>query len=372
MHAQLPPSPEVSATGGARPLEGIKVVDFSTLLPGPLASLMLADAGASVIKIERPGSGDDMRGYEPRLGIDSANFVLLNRGKDNRVVDLKTPEGHDAMRALLADADVLIEQFRPGVMARLGLSYQDLSKSNPGLIYCSITGYGQNGPKAQLAAHDLNYVGDTGMLSLVTDKDGTPSIPAVALADIGGGAYPAMINITLALMERAKTGRGRHLDIAMSENVFPFIYWALGNHLAGLPARPSAELTTGGSPRYAIYRTRDQRFLAAAPLEDKFWNSFCAILEIPTSANKDEIAGRIGTRDADEWMQLFEGRDVCCSIVRTVEEALQDEHFRERGCFERRIDIGDRLVPGLPLPIETAFADAGTVRTVPDMTSTSN
>ena len=366
MHAPVPRSPD-AATFSTRPLEGIKVVDFSTLLPGPLASLLLADAGATVIKIERPGSGDDMRGYEPRLGVDSANFVLLNRGKDNRVVDLKTPEGLQAARALLADADVLIEQFRPGVMSRLGLSYNDLSKVNPGLIYCSITGYGQDGPKALLAAHDLNYVGDAGMLSLVTDKDGTPSIPAIALADIGGGAYPAMINIVLALMERAKTGRGRHLDIAMSENVLPFLYWALGNNLSGLALRPSGELTTGGSPRYAIYRTKDQRFLAAAPLEDKFWNNFCSIVEVAPSADKNEIAERIAGRTADEWIQLFEGHDVCCSLVRTVEEALRDEHFRARGCFDRLVEVEGTLFPGLPLPIEKGLGDAGTVKTAPSL-----
>jgi len=282
-------------------------------------------------------------------------------------VNLKTPEGHAAVRALLADADVLIEQFRPGVMGRLGLSYQDLSEGNPRLIYCSITGYGQNGPKAQLAAHDLNYVGDTGMLSLVTDKDGTPSIPAIALADIGGGAYPAMINILLALMERTKTGRGRHLDIAMSENVLPFLYWALGNNLSGAPPRPSGELTTGGSPRYAIYRTRDQRFLAVAPLEDKFWNNFCSILDVVPSAAREEIAERFAIRSADEWMRLFEGQDVCCSIVRTMDEALQDEHFRERGCFDRLIEVEGSLVVGLPLPIERGFSDAATVRKAPSL-----
>lgn len=372
MTAPQPQTSYVSDRPRARPLEGIKVIDFSTLLPGPLASLMLADAGASVIKIERPGTGDDMRGYEPRLGSDSANFILLNRGKDNRVVDLKSPEGHATVLALLADADVLIEQFRPGVMGRLGLSYNELSKSNPGLIYCSITGYGQNGPKAQLAAHDLNYVGDTGMLSLTTDKDGTPSIPAIALADIGGGAYPAMLNITLALVERAKTGRGRHLDIAMSENVFPFLYWALGNHLSGFPPRPSDELTTGGSPRYAIYRTKDDRFLVAAPLEDKFWSNFCSILDVPTSSGKDEIARQIATRKADEWMSLFEGKDVCCSIVRTIEEALLDEHFRARGCFERYTAIAEESVLGLPLPIERHFADIGTVRNVPSIEPTAD
>lgn len=348
-----------------QPLAGLKVVDFSTLLPGPLAALMLADAGAEVIKIERPGAGEDMRAYEPKLGDDSVNFVMLNRGKQSRALDLKNPADNAAARALVAEADILVEQFRPGVMARLGLSYEELSAINPGLIYCSITGYGQTGPKAHLAAHDLNYVGDAGMLSLVVDRDGTPMIPQITLADIGGGSYPAVINILLALMERAKTGRGRHLDISMSDNVFPFLYWAMGNNLAGQSVRPSGELVTGGTPRYAIYRTRDDRFIAAAPIEDKFWTTFCGFLEIDESADKAMVAAAMATRDADEWMRLFEGRDVCCSIVRSVAEAMQDEHFIARGRFARRIAVAGTTIPGLPLPTINDYRDPNEVASAP-------
>lgn len=350
-----------------QPLAGLKIVDFSTLLPGPLAGLILTDAGAEVIKIERPGSGDDMRAYEPKLGRDGANFALLNRGKRSVELDLKNPDDKAKALALLIDADILIEQFRPGVMARLGLSYEVLKLHNPGLIYCSITGYGQTGPKAKLAAHDLNYVGDTGMLSLIQDKDGTPSIPAIALADIGGGAYPAVINILLALVDRAKTGLGRHLDISMSENVFPFLYWAQANVLSGRPNRSSGELTTGGSPRYAIYRTKDDRFVVAAPLEDKFWSNFCKILEISESSNKAEVAERIATREADGWMRLFANQDVCCSLVRTTEEALQDEHFVSRGVFERLVSVESSSYPGLPLPTISDYRDPERLRSSPTL-----
>ena len=367
MHDRRPESSHVPDGSPRRPLTGIKVVDFSTLLPGPLASLILADAGAEVVKIEKPGGGDDMRGYGPFLGSDGANFLLLNRGKVTQAVDLKAPEGLAVVRALLADADVLIEQFRPGVMERLGLSYADVSADNPGLIYCSITGYGQTGPKAHVAAHDLNYVGDTGMLSLVVDDQGTPSIPAVCVADIGGGAYPAVMNIMLALIDRGRTGHGRHLDISMSDNVFPFLYWALGNSLAGSPARPSGELVTGATARYAIYRTRDQRFIAAAPIEEKFWRNFCAILELEPSADKEEVAAKIATKDADEWMRLFEERETCCSLIKTIDEALADKHFEARGCFDRRIAVGDTVIPGLPLPIVKDFGDVSSVRTAPTL-----
>ena len=259
-----------------QPLAGIRVLDFTTLLPGPLATLLLAEAGAEVIKIERPGSGDEMRLYQPRFGGSSVNFALLNRGKRSIAFDLKASGAVDRMRPLIVSADVVVEQFRPGVMERLGLGWEQLSAINPRLVYCAITGYGADGPKAQVAAHDLNYLAETGLLSLAAGADGAPVVPPALIADIGGGAYPAVINILLGLAQRSHTGRGCRLDVAMTDNLFTFAYWAIGNGFAADAwPRPGGELVTGGSPRYNIYRTADGRFLAAAPLEDRFWNNFC-------------------------------------------------------------------------------------------------
>src|SRR5919199_6233508 len=170
-----------------QPLKGIRVLDFSTLLPGPLATLILAEAGARVTKIERPGLGDEMRSYTPRFGTDSVNFALLNRGKESVEIDLKSPEAGELLGPLIERADVLVEQFRPGVMERLGLGYDELYKTNPRLIYCSITGYGKEGPRAGVAAHDLNYVSETGLLELTVGPDGAPLLPQALLADLGGG-----------------------------------------------------------------------------------------------------------------------------------------------------------------------------------------
>src|SRR5918994_7171217 len=246
----------------AQPLAGIKVLDFSTLLPGPMASLMLAEAGAEVIKIERPGLGEDMRHYEPRWGRDSAFFALLNRGKKSLALDLKNARQPALLEPLLRDADVLIEQFRPGVMERLGLGYEAVSEINPRIVYCSITGYGQSGPKAGLAGHDINYVGDAGLLALSLGDPERPTVPPVLAADLAGGSYPALVNILLALIQRERTGRGTHLDVAMTENLFMLMPWALGQGLAaGRWPKPGAELLTGGSPRYQIYRTADGRHL---------------------------------------------------------------------------------------------------------------
>ena len=180
---------------------------------------------------------------------------------------------------LLRSADVLIEQFRPGVMERLGLGHAALAAINPRLIYCSITGYGQSGPKAQVAAHDLNYLAETGLLHLAAGADGAPVVPPALIADIAGGSYPAVLNILLALRERDASGRGCHLDIAMTDHLFPLMWWALGQGFAqGRWPRPGGELLTGGSPRFQIYPTADARFLAAAPLEQRFWERFAELI----------------------------------------------------------------------------------------------
>ena len=203
------------------PLDGVKVLDFSTLLPGPLASLLLAEAGAQVVKVERPG-GEDMRRYPFPFGETSANFALLNRGKTSLCLDLKDHDDRRRLEPYIAGADVLIDQFRPGVMDRLGLGYDRLREINPRLIYCSITGYGQDGPRRDAAGHDLNYLAETGLLGLTRGADGAPVLPAILAGDIGGGAYPAVINILLALRRRDADGAGCRLDIAMADNLFTF------------------------------------------------------------------------------------------------------------------------------------------------------
>ncbi len=348
-----------------QPLSGIRVLDFTTLLPGPLATLLLAEAGAEVIKIERPGSGDEMRLYQPQLGDDSVNFALLNRGKRSIAIDLKAPDAIDRLRPLIDSADVVVEQFRPGVMERLGLGWPQLSGMNPRLVYCAITGYGPDGPKAQVAAHDLNYLAETGLLSLAAGSDGAPVVPPALIADIGGGAYPAVINVLLGLAQRARTGKGCRVDVAMTDNLFTFAYWAIGNGLAAARwPRPGGELVTGGSPRYNLYRTADGRWLAAAPLEDRFWANFCEAIGLgqawrddsaDPAATRREVAAKIATATAAEWTGQLNGKDVCCAIVASVEEALGDPHFRSRGVFARQLAKDGRLVAALPVPVDPTF-----------------
>ena len=352
-----------------QPLAGIRVLDFSTLLPGPLATLLLAEAGAEVIKIERPGTGDEMRTYVPRFGADSVNFAMLNRGKRSIAIDLKESGAVGRLMPLVKSADVIVEQFRPGVMDRLGLGYDAVSRVNPRIIYCAITGYGQSGPRATTAAHDLNYAADTGMLALAAGVDGAPVPPAALVADIGGGSYPAVVNILLALRERDRTGRGCKLDVAMADNLFPFMYWAIGDgQAAGAWPAPGKALVTGGSPRYNVYRTRDGRFVAAAPLEERFWQNFCDLIGLPAAARDDarepaatirEVAARIGKKTAEQWRAAFAGKDLCCNVVASIQDALADPHFRGRGLFEGKLAADGKTITALPVPIAPEFRASG-------------
>lgn len=361
-------------TAARLPLAGLKVLDFSTLLPGPLASLILAEAGAEVIKVERPGGGDDMRGYRPAFGGASGNFALLNRGKQSLTADLKDKGDRDHVLTLAQSADVLIEQFRPGVMARLGLGFEEIARENPSLIYCSITGYGQSGERVAKAGHDLNYLAETGLLGLTRGADGAPVLPPVLAADISGGAYPAVMNILLALQRRNVSGRGCRIDVAMADNLFTFAYWALAAGHAGDWPRPGGELVTGGSPRYQIYRTADDKYLAAAPIEERFWQIFCERIGLAPNerddsrdpeAMKRKVADRIAARDAATWRAIFANADACVSVVASLKEAVTDPGFAERGLFNREVSGGAERMPALPTPVDRDLRDPSISRAFP-------
>ncbi len=341
------------------PLHGVTVLDFSTLLPGPLATLVLAEAGAEVLQIERPPRGDEMRSYAPTLGDSSANYALLNRGKGSAAVDLKDPAVVARLLELGADTDVVVEQFRPGVMDRLGLGYEAFRAVNPGIVYCSITGYGQTGPAAGRAGHDLNYLAESGLLGAVVDDRGDPHLPPTVIADIAGGTYPAVVNILLALLRRRTTGEGSRLDIGMTPNLGTLAYGYLATH-AGSGSWPvaGADLLTGGSPRYRIYRTSDGRHVAAAPLEDRFWARFCDLVELPgplrsdagqEAAVIDAVAERIAAQPADHWRARFDGEDVCCCVVATFEEAARSQSLRTQSVH--RVAGEGFEVGALPVPV---------------------
>ena len=365
----------------AQPLSGLKVLDFSTLLPGPLAGLILAEAGAQVLKIERPVHGEDMRAYTPKWGRDAVNFALLNRGKYSLALNLKDRNSLSLIRPLIEEADILIEQFRPGVMDRLGLGYEALARINPKLIYCSITGYGQNGPKSDVAAHDLNYIADTGLLSLSHGTAEQPVLPPALIADIAGGSYPAVINILLAILQRNQTGQGARIDIAMTDNLFTLMFAAFGQGAAsGTWPENGAGLLTGGSPRYQLYATADGAFVACGALEQKFWDRFCVLIELDDSLRDDqrdpaatlaEVRRLIADKPARAWQRKFFGEDCCCNIVRSLPEALQDQHFIARGLFDPLLENQDGdAIPALVVPVSPQFrGDPDTPKQAPALGS---
>lgn len=346
-------------------LSDILVLDFSTLLPGPLATLMLAEAGAEVVKIERPG-GEDMRVMPPRFDGEAAVYALLNRGKKSVALDLKSER--DKLAGLIARADVLVEQFRPGVMERLGLGYAAVRAINPRIVYCSISGYGQTGPRAGEAGHDINYQGATGLLALQPGPVDRPVIPPALVADIGGGTMPAVINILLALRQRDKTGEGVYLDIAMTDAMFTFAWFALaiGQATGAYPKAGELRLV-GGSPRYQLYPTRDGKLVACGAIEQKFWLAFCNTIGLPApliddmadpAATQAAVASLVAAETAEHWRPKFAAADCCVTIVASLEDALHDAHFVERGLFVHRVQgYSGATMPALPVPIAATLRD---------------
>jgi alpha-methylacyl-CoA racemase len=360
-----------------QPLSGLFVLDFSTLLPGPLATLMLAEAGAEVLKIEQPG-GENARRFPPLVDGDSAAFVMLNRGKTSMQLDLKNELDRAKLVPLIKRADILVEQFRPGVMSRLGLGYEDARAQNPRLIYCSISGYGQRGPRVGEAGHDINYIGNTGLLDLQPGPVDRPVVPPMLAADIAGGSFPAVINILLALRARDQSGQGCHIDIAMTDAMFTFTWAAIALGVASGRFPKSGEMwLVGGSPRYQIYPAKDGKLVACGAIEQKFWIAFTKAISLPAKflddmrdpkATRDAVAQIIATKTSEEWRPIFAAADCCTTIVTPLEEALADPHFVERGLFAHKVTTSSgKSLPALPLPISPEFRQAPGLKKAPKL-----
>lgn len=339
-----------------QPLAGVTVVDFSYLVPGPLATRLLQDAGAKVIRVVR-SDGDPMINIPPLVDNTNAEHCLLVADKDLLIADLNSPSDQQKVHQLVAKADVLVEGFRPGVMDKFGFGYEQLKANQPGLIYCSITGYGQTGPNSWKAGHDLNFQAEAGLLGLSPGSVNSPTVPAALVADIAGGSYPAVINILLALINRDKTGLGCHLDIAMADHARTFLIQAQAyEEITQRDPKPSAEMLTGGSPRYALYATKDDRFLAVGAVETKFWQAFCDTLGLPINSNKETIAAAVKQQDACYWEEQFAQVDACTNVVKTVSESKCSEQANARGIYERKIYAPQGTVmSALSTPVAEVF-----------------
>ena len=258
-----------------QPLSGIRILDLSRLIPGAYASQMLADFGAEVIKVEEPGSGDYGRFMPPYgAGGMSLFFTTINRNKRSITLNLKTEEGRAIFLRLVRDADVVLESFRPGVMERLGLGHERLREVQPGIIYCVISGYGQDGPYRLRAGHDLNYAGYAGLLHYNRGPNGEPAMPPTQLGDLAGGSFLAVVGILAAVVGRTQTGEGRKIDVSMTEGVMSLLPLVASAYLnTGKAPRPGHSALDGGLPCYNIYETKDGRHVTLAALEPKFWHN---------------------------------------------------------------------------------------------------
>lgn len=332
-----------------RPLTDVRVLDLSRLLPGPFATLVLADLGARVDKIEDPTGGDYLRHMPPEVAGEAAAFQMLNRGKRSAVLDLKRPEGREALRRIVRSYDVLFDQFRPGVLDRLGLGHEALRAENPRLILCALTGYGQSGPLAQRAGHDLNYLARAGLLAAQGPQDGAPQVPGFQLADVSGGMW-CVIAILAALRERERTGQGATLDIAMADGVLGFASVTLGAVLAealsgqagAAPIGRGTEPLTGGIAPYNTYLSSDGQPMSLAALEPKFWASFCAGVGLEVDmgalmpgphqpALKEKVAAIFRGRTREEWIAFASARDCCLEPALDPRELPRDPHVAARG-----------------------------------------
>ncbi|UCV03981.1 CaiB/BaiF CoA transferase family protein [Dechloromonas denitrificans] len=321
------------------PLAGIRILDLTRLLPGPVATLHLADLGAEVIKIEDPQVGDYARTLGTGQGEDSAYFRMINRNKQGLRLDLKKPEGVDIFLRLAGTVDVIVESFRPGVMDKLGIGYATVAALNPKIAYCSISGYGQDGPYRDLAGHDINYLGYAGVLDQIGSEGDQPAIPNFQIADLLGGALTAAMGILAAVLEAQRTGQGRYIDVSMTDSVLAHTYFTmLRLNDAGQSAPRGTDMLTGGLPCYATYRCADGKYMAVGALEGKFWAICCKVLARPDwvarqwdASLRSEMASVFAGQPRDAWAARFATADCCVTPVLTPEEALDNEQIAARG-----------------------------------------
>lgn len=319
------------------PLASLKVLDFSTLLPGPFASLMLADMGAEVLRIESPTRMDLLRVLPPHDHGTSASHAYLNRNKRSLALDLKQAEALEIVRALVKDYDILLEQFRPGVMERLGLGYDALKAINPRLIYVSITGYGQTGPYKDRAGHDINYLALAGVASYTGRRDTGPLPLGVQLADVGGGSLHAVVGLLAAVIARQHSGVGQYLDVSMTDCSFSLNAMAGAGYLAcGVEPEWENQVLNGGS-FYDYYRSRDGRWMSVGSLEPAFMQQLCAALGRPELAAlgldpalKQALQVEFAKRSFDELCELFATVDACVEPVLSFSEALEHPQLKAR------------------------------------------
>jgi alpha-methylacyl-CoA racemase len=332
-----------------KPLSGIRILDLTRLLPGPVCTLHLADLGADVIKIEDTGAGDYARTLGAEPGKTAPVFAAINRNKRALRLDLKQHEGVEIFLTLVRNADAVVEGFRPGVVDRLGIGYEACSAINPRIVYCAISGYGQTGPYRDIAGHDVNYCGYAGLVDQIGVAGADPAIPNLQIADILGGAVVPAMGILAALLDAQRSGKGRYVDVAMTEGVLVHNLQALAAVASTGKTHPrGADFLSGREPCYSVYRTADGRYMAVGALEWKFWERVCEVLARPDLKDchwekrtrdakwgKQQTAAIFASRPQAHWIEKFAGVDCCVTPVLALEQSIADPQIVARGMVSR-------------------------------------
>ncbi len=348
-------------------LSQLKILDFSTLLPGPFATMVLADLGAEVLRIESPSRIDLNRINPPFVdekGTTSFSHAYLNRNKRSLALDLKDRKGIEIIERLIDTYDIVLEQFRPGVMDRLGLSYEHLSSINPSLIYCSLTGYGQSGPWAERVGHDINYLSLAGIMSYSGRKEQGPGLMGIQVADVGSGSNNTVMAILAAVIYRMTSGKGQHIDVAMVDGLFPYhAVAALRELYDAQECSYETEVLNGGS-LYDFYETADGRYIAFGGLEPQFFEAFCTVLGLDDMVegsvlqfeclqqSKQRIGEIIRTRTMEEWIDMFSGIDGCVEPVLTFREAVATDHAMSREIVVQVPGPNGKKIPQIAHPVK--------------------
>ncbi|TRX37423.1 CoA transferase [Flavobacterium sp. ZT3R18] len=345
------------------PLKGMKILDFTRLLPGPLGTHILSQLGAEVIKIESPKRMDYSRFYQPQIDGVSTLFHTLNHAKKQMIIDYETPEGYRLIVEEIKKADVLVEQFRPGAMEGFNLSFETVRKINPKIVYISVTGYGQTGEKKDAAGHDLNYMAETGLLSMNRDGQGRPIIPGFQVADIAGGSFMLVSACTCGLLAQKMQQKAQYIDVSLFDATLAFGAIAQGM-LQGSADYNQMPFLSGLMVNYNLYECSDKKWVALGALELKFWNSFCEMVEQPswkTSESADLMTGVFDkkqleelfkTKTRDEWISKAATFDVCLSPVLDLKEVYELKHTKDRAVFED-VKIDEKNIKIYTKPFKT-------------------
>ncbi|QGU94512.1 CoA transferase [Clostridium bovifaecis] len=359
------------------PLEGIRVLDLSRYLPGPLCTQILADFGAEVVKLEQPKTGELGRSLAPLIDGESSRFFSVNRNKKSITLDLKREEGKEIFKKLVAEYDVVLDQFRPGVMDKMDLGYEVLRNINERLIYCSLTGYGLNGPLRDAAGHDLNYLSLAGVTDQIGNYNESPAMSGAQIADTAAGSLYAVIAILLALASRQKTGKGQLCDVSMLDGSISLLSYALGEWSGSreLPQRGN-ETLTGGYACYQIYKTKDEKYVSLGAVEGKFWAEFCERLDrreyikLQWDKSKQEgiikdVQNIISQKTRDEWVEFLSNSNICFTPVLNMEEMTLHPQVIARNMINKisnfRNSGKDMIMTGVPIKLSDTPGQAKNV-----------